>query len=304
MARIRSVHPEICVDETLPEVSAHAERTFVRLWTHCDDEGRCIDNARLIKAALYPLHDDMTPEQVDHDLKELAHHGLIWRYEAEGKRLLCAKPGPWSNWQKPKHPQGSKLPGPPDGYTPPPEPPRNDPERSGTQRNEVERNGAERSEVEPSGDSRAGSLHGVVDGEGVVVGVGVRAPERPGTLALVRSNGSPPAVAGGGGGLLVSYAVDFEAWWVLYPRKVAKRDAEKAYRNALGHVGQRHLADGLERSIAAWRREGRAQDKIPYAASWLRGRCWEDDYDSAPAQSAEPKAHDGIRRALQRRGSA
>ena len=60
MARIRSVKPELCTSETMAEVSAEAERTFVRLWTHCDDEGRCKDNPKLLKAALFPLHDDCT----------------------------------------------------------------------------------------------------------------------------------------------------------------------------------------------------------------------------------------------------
>src|SRR5262245_14354807 len=104
MARIRSVHPDICVDDVLAEVSARAERTFVRLWTHLDDEGRCVDNPKLVKAALYPLHDDMTAGEVDRDLEELVAHGLLLRYEVDGRKVIAAKNQAWHDRQKPKHP--------------------------------------------------------------------------------------------------------------------------------------------------------------------------------------------------------
>lgn len=116
MPRIRSVHPDICEDDTLAEVSAYAERTFVRLWTHLDDEGRAVDGAKLWKARLYPLHDSMTVERVEKDLAELEAKGLLQRYEVDGKRYLRAKSHAWSRWQHPQRPTKSKLPAP----SPPP----------------------------------------------------------------------------------------------------------------------------------------------------------------------------------------
>lgn len=112
MARIRSVHPEICLDETLAEVSASAERTFVRLWPHLDDEGRARANIKLLRAACYPLHDDVTNADVTSDLDELANVGLIVRYTVGGQEYLTAKPDAWKRWQKPRHFYPSKLPGP------------------------------------------------------------------------------------------------------------------------------------------------------------------------------------------------
>lgn len=114
MPRIRSVHPQLCEDETLVEVSARAERTFVRLWTELDDEGRGRDNPKLLKARLYPLHDDVTAKVVDDDLSELAQRGLIRRYEVDGERYLSTKPEAWSRWQSPRHPSPSKFPKPPE----------------------------------------------------------------------------------------------------------------------------------------------------------------------------------------------
>lgn len=127
MPRIRSVHPEICEDDCLPEVSAYAERTFVRLWTHMDDEGRVVDDARLLKAKLYPLHDSMTAERVEKDLCELAQVDLLQRYVVDGKRYLCAKPKAWARWQKPRRKVESKLP-----PSPPPDNVRTEPDNRRT----------------------------------------------------------------------------------------------------------------------------------------------------------------------------
>ena len=110
MSRIRSVHPDICLSTTMAELQARYERTFVRLWTHCDDHGRCVDNSRLIKAAIYPLLDTMTPDVLDDELKVLADAGLILRYETAGKR--CIQVVSWGEFQHPNRPKDSKLPAP------------------------------------------------------------------------------------------------------------------------------------------------------------------------------------------------
>lgn len=164
MSRIRSVHPELCTDDTLAEISAEAERTFVRLMPHLDDDGRAVDNPRLLKAALYPLHDDVTAADVDRWLWELARHGLILRYMHPSGRYLSAKPDSWSRWQKPRWRYESKFPAPdaPESVEMP------DP-------SDVRRN---TSDVRRSG---------VVEGEGVGVGDGV---ERSTSLRVLKTSSS------------------------------------------------------------------------------------------------------------------
>lgn len=117
MARIRSVHPDLCRDRTLTLVSPAAERTYVRLWCHLDDKGRALDDPLLLKADLYPLHLSIGPEEVDRDLDELATHGLVIRYAKDGIDYLSVKESSWEKYQKPRHPQPSKLPGPDDPGT-------------------------------------------------------------------------------------------------------------------------------------------------------------------------------------------
>lgn len=110
MARIRSIHPEACTSERLARVGAEAERCYWRLQTHCDDEGRAEDNARLIWAALFPLLEDVTPGQVDGWLDELTREGLVVRYEVEGRRYLAVTQ--WGRFQHPQRPKPSKFPAP------------------------------------------------------------------------------------------------------------------------------------------------------------------------------------------------
>lgn len=130
MARIRSVHPDICTSEKMAELADACqrhdgqcgclERTFARLWTHCDDHGRCVENPKLLKAALYPLVDSLTAAHVEQDLDSLASAGLIVRYDCDGKHLLYVKS--WHEFQKPNKPSQSKLPAPPNTDSPAPLP--------------------------------------------------------------------------------------------------------------------------------------------------------------------------------------
>lgn len=114
MARIRSVHPDICRDRDLAKVSAEAERTFVRLWPHLDDEGRVMEDHDLMKADLYPVHANVSVVDLIADLDELVAAGLLLRYEKDGERFLSAKPEPWAKYQKPRHRYLSDLPSPND----------------------------------------------------------------------------------------------------------------------------------------------------------------------------------------------
>ena len=41
MARIRTIKPEFQNSESIGRLSRDARLTFVLLWPHCDDEGRC-----------------------------------------------------------------------------------------------------------------------------------------------------------------------------------------------------------------------------------------------------------------------
>ena len=70
----------------------------------------------------------------------------------------------------------------------------------------------------------------------------------------------------------------FEEFWKTYPRKDGKESALKAYKRAIKE-GTDH--GSITGGASAFRKliEGEATEKrfIPYAATWLNGRRWEDE---------------------------
>lgn len=111
MARIRSVHPDLHRDKTLAKASASAERTFVRLWCHLDDDGRGEDDPDLLKSDLYPRHRDMDAAAIERDIDELAKLGLVVRYRVGDDDYLCCKHETWVKYQRPQKKKPSDLPG-------------------------------------------------------------------------------------------------------------------------------------------------------------------------------------------------
>jgi hypothetical protein len=108
MARIRSVRPEFCTSLAIAELSLKTQLHFVRLWTHCDDEGRAVDDPRLIKGACWPLEDGVSFKDIKSMQDELAEKGRIVRYEVAGRPYFEVVN--WHEHQKPNRPVPSKLP--------------------------------------------------------------------------------------------------------------------------------------------------------------------------------------------------
>jgi len=74
----------------------------------------------------------------------------------------------------------------------------------------------------------------------------------------------------------------FDEWWKVYPRKVAKQDARKAYRAARKTASAERLLDGARR----YRADTTRQDQFTaYPASWLNAGRWDDE---GPAGASQP----------------
>jgi hypothetical protein len=71
---------------------------------------------------------------------------------------------------------------------------------------------------------------------------------------------------------------DFAAWYELYPRKVGKQAAVKAYRKAHKAAGAQALRDGLLRQLPMLREK--AEQFRPHPATWLNEGRWEDEASS------------------------
>lgn len=71
---------------------------------------------------------------------------------------------------------------------------------------------------------------------------------------------------------------EFADWWAAYPRKVAKGQAERAYRTARKNgASQTDLLEGIRAHAAAWARRKTETQYQPYPATWLNGKRWLDD---------------------------
>ncbi|WP_059006587.1 hypothetical protein [Streptomyces specialis] len=109
MARIRTVKPDLFINERCAECSVTAVLTFIGLLTQADDQGRHRDNAAIIAGVLWPLRAEHTPVHVEDDLHQLAGAGLICRYTGcDGKRYLHIVG--WFEHQKIDKPSQSRLP--------------------------------------------------------------------------------------------------------------------------------------------------------------------------------------------------
>jgi len=79
----------------------------------------------------------------------------------------------------------------------------------------------------------------------------------------------------------------FESFWKLYPKKVGKLVAQRAWGKVPRRTSWRSLIDGLQRwkQTEQWQKEG--GKFIPYPATFLNQRRWEDD----PPDSAHHRTH-------------
>ena len=70
----------------------------------------------------------------------------------------------------------------------------------------------------------------------------------------------------------------FAQFWAAYPRRVAKKDAEKAWMKLT--EGQRFEAmQWLPLHIRYWQVAGRTKETTPHPATWLNGERWTDELE-------------------------
>jgi hypothetical protein len=108
VARIRTIKPSFFSSLTIASLPISTRLTFIGLWTYVDDEGRAIDDARLIKAELWPLDDRYTVKHIGSDLERLAESGLIERYVVADRHYLQVTG--WAEHQRINRPNVSKFP--------------------------------------------------------------------------------------------------------------------------------------------------------------------------------------------------
>lgn len=82
---------------------------------------------------------------------------------------------------------------------------------------------------------------------------------------------------------------EFIDWYLLYPRKEGRGQAERAYIKARQFATAEQLEAGVRRYASDPNRE-QQYTKLP--ATWLNGKCWDDD-PLPPKKSTNPAAFAG-----------
>lgn len=108
MARIRSIKPELRTSLVVASWPREVRYCWVLLWGYLDDEGRGVDDARLVKADCFPLDDDVTARKLNNWLDRFVQSGPLCRYEVAGQRYMHAVN--WKEHQRPSHPSRSRFP--------------------------------------------------------------------------------------------------------------------------------------------------------------------------------------------------
>lgn len=79
----------------------------------------------------------------------------------------------------------------------------------------------------------------------------------------------------------------FEQFWQHYPRKIAKRAAQKAF-DRLSKQEQSDAIEAIEQHVAYWKLKGTEMDYVPHASTWLHQGRWEDILDMTPKELKRP----------------
>jgi len=78
----------------------------------------------------------------------------------------------------------------------------------------------------------------------------------------------------------------FEQFWSLCIRKMAKKDAEKAF-SKLTPEKRLKAIEAMPKHVEYWQAAGTDKEFIPYPASWLRAERWEDEIELPQPKTVE-----------------
>ena len=246
----RIIKESICVSEQIDELSSFEENFFYRLLVNCDDYG-CMDaREKVLAAKLYPLR-ALRPKEILNAVYKLADVGLIGLYEVEEHPYL--KVLKWADHQRvriSKH----KYPEP-------------------TEEQLAAGRGDSRQVAASCGELRQDAADG-----------GKLRPEsnpiqsNPNTNPNTNPNPNTNTIPG------THNDNSFALFWEAYPKKVSNPDAEKAWKKL--NPDDSTIA-AIMAGLAKWKQSGEWSDNdgqfIPYPASWLNKRRWEDE---VPKRSA------------------
>lgn len=306
MARIRTIKPEFWSSEQVMECQPLTRLLFIGIWNFCDDGGNHPDSEKTIKARVFP-GDEISSSSIRRMLDELSSNGLLSFYEHSGKRYLHVCGWEHQRIDKPtfKYPefvQSLVVSSPP-----PPGAGTDDNQKPGPVGDSV---GESSQNIRPLLDEASSNpLLGLDPGR---EGKGNRKGEEQDQEHVHRRDAPPDdapleSQAGANGQEqrtpdqpaladpklkrnIKPAATDlldgFDQFYRLYPRRQKRLNAESAWKKLKPDAALREtllvaLANHCLRPD--WIKDG--GQYIPLPATWLNGRCWEDEILANTEQS-------------------
>jgi hypothetical protein len=261
MARIRTIKPEFFRHEAIQDLEAENQGSYVMLvfaalWGHCDSNGVFEYRPRQLKLDILPFLDF----SMQSTLELLVSAGFIKKYKADGKEYGFIK-----SFKEHQRLTGKEA---------------NDGVKFPFIENIVEEQQVVEGEVAGKQQGNIGEIPDAQEKEKEKEKEGNRkgymsAPAK----AVARPKAKKPNTT--------EY---FEKFWIAYPKKVARSDAEKAWaKGNCDAMAEIIIADVMVREMKhkGW------QDKqyIPHASTYLNGQRWTDDIIE---QTAKPSSHTGF----------
>lgn len=268
MARIRTIKPDFFTSLTIADLPKPTRLTFIGLWTHVDDKGRCVADPRLIKAAVWPLDDDVTANDVAADLRILSESSLITHYTV-GERSYLVVNG-FAEHQRINRPGESKLPGP-------------------EMADSIEGVPVKRPDAggSTSGNESSGSDHGAFTEDSLSLHGGLTpGKERKGTGNREQGKEQGGASAPPRGPKPGTDAdPDWIKFWDTYPLKKSKDGARKSWASAIKRADAADIIAGAER----YRDDpNRKSEFTKHPTTWLNQGCWADEPTPAHQTGYQP----------------
>lgn len=101
------IDPNIWQSEDFSNLSILARIIFIGLFSNADDEGRGRAKTNYIKSILFPYDENITTQEVENALNEIAQNTSIFFYTHNNNEYYCLTN--WKKWQKIDRPQPSKI---------------------------------------------------------------------------------------------------------------------------------------------------------------------------------------------------
>ncbi len=271
MARTRSIKPSFFDNEDLGDLTPLTRLLFIGLWCIADREGRLEDKPKRIKKIILG-YDDVSISEVDNMLASLHKSGFIFRYHVDDDEDYIQI----INFTKHQNPhikeQNSAIPPPRDMYC------ASMVQASCKHDESTEQAGPITGNLLPS----TGTLNPITSNPNPVQAPGVvneNETQSRESLAVEKAAGAGESKPASPSKTLIEQS--FDIFWQAYPKKRKKGDAEKIWKMIRPDDGLlKHMLDAIKIAIKSvdWTKDN--GQYIPYPATWLKSKGWEDEYFS------------------------